>query len=329
MPRILRIILFSLTALIIISCSSQEDNLVKELSGFHRQVETQMNALKIHIDKGRLRNIAILKTYADFVEAERPEMKKIVDVLRRDATSSGPAFQSLTSRLSEAKKQIAPAARQGVGASRELTAEYNAIAQAVNANEYNLMLSDPVNVLAGMSNGKLARVKDLANAQSHSGVTPSAGSELVGNPNYGEWRQNSSGSSFWAFYGQYAFFSSLFSSPVRYDTWASNRPSSYYGDRGRDYYTSPSHKQRYQQTEARERKNFSKQGKSFQSPYARSANSRLSNKSISSAPSKFQSTYGKSTLGSSSQRSSTQSQRSSSYNSRTSSSSRSFSSGGK
>lgn len=32
----------------------------------------------------------------------------------------------------------------------------------------------------------------------------------VGNSQYGEWRRNSSGNSFWAFYGQYAFMRSMF-----------------------------------------------------------------------------------------------------------------------
>ncbi|NIM16897.1 MAG: hypothetical protein GTO45_33375 [Candidatus Aminicenantes bacterium] len=43
-------------------------------------------------------------------------------------------------------------------------------------------------------------------------TTPSpAGYRYVGNPTYGHWRTDSSGNSFWAFYGKYAFFSSIFS----------------------------------------------------------------------------------------------------------------------
>jgi hypothetical protein len=43
-------------------------------------------------------------------------------------------------------------------------------------------------------------------------TTPSpAGYRYVGNPTYGQWRTDSSGNSFWAFYGKYAFFSSIFS----------------------------------------------------------------------------------------------------------------------
>lgn len=68
-------------------------------------------------------------------------------------------------------------------------------------------------------------------------VAPPGYSNYVGNPRYGHWQTNSSGSSFWAFYGQYAFMSSMFRMsmyPVPYgyyDTWR----GSYYGT-GRPYY---------------------------------------------------------------------------------------------
>ena len=76
-------------------------------------------------------------------------------------------------------------------------------------------------------------------------VSPPGYNNYVGNEKYGYWN-NQGGSSFWAFYGQYAFMSSMFnmmSYPVRrsyYDDYrrgyGSGRP--YYGPttRGRSYY---------------------------------------------------------------------------------------------
>lgn len=67
-------------------------------------------------------------------------------------------------------------------------------------------------------------------------VAPPGYNNYVGNPRYGYWN-NSGGSSFWAFYGQYAFMSSMFNMmtyPARrsyYDDWRGN----YYGS-GRRYY---------------------------------------------------------------------------------------------
>ncbi len=67
-------------------------------------------------------------------------------------------------------------------------------------------------------------------------VAPPGYNNYVGNPKYGHW-QNSGGSSFWAFYGQYAFLSSMFrmgSYPVSrgyYNDWDRN-----YRGSGRRYY---------------------------------------------------------------------------------------------
>jgi hypothetical protein len=68
---------------------------------------------------------------------------------------------------------------------------------------------------------------------------PPGFSNYVGNESYGQWQTNSSGTSFWEFYGQYAFMSSMFSllNPVGYSTWGDSRRDY---DRGRPYYGSGS-----------------------------------------------------------------------------------------
>ena len=44
----------------------------------------------------------------------------------------------------------------------------------------------------------------------HKIPAPPGFNTAVGNPKYGQWRTDNSGNSFWAFYGQYAFMSSMF-----------------------------------------------------------------------------------------------------------------------
>lgn len=71
------------------------------------------------------------------------------------------------------------------------------------------------------------------------------GYQYVGNPRYGEWRTHGSGTSFWAFYGQYALMRDLFGlgrGPIYrsdYDAYqrsrAQRRP--YYGPTGGEYGT--------------------------------------------------------------------------------------------
>ena len=67
-------------------------------------------------------------------------------------------------------------------------------------------------------------------------ASPPGYNNYVGNPQYGQWQQGSSGQSFWAFYGQYALLSSLFNLggfPARrayYDDYRTSRRA------GRPYY---------------------------------------------------------------------------------------------
>ena len=68
-------------------------------------------------------------------------------------------------------------------------------------------------------------------------VSPPGYNNYVGNEKYGQWRTHREGYSFWEFYGQYAFISTLFNTfsyPVRRSYYNDYR-GNYYG-RGRSYY---------------------------------------------------------------------------------------------
>jgi len=102
------------------------------------------------------------------------------------------------------------------------------------------------------------------------------GYQYVGDNRYGQWRTNSSGGSFWEWYGKYAFFSSMFgmfNRPIYRSDWGdyrsyrgSGRP--YYG-RNRQYGTNgsytkrsnPSFFERRKQREARQKSRFSQRVK--------------------------------------------------------------------
>lgn len=76
--------------------------------------------------------------------------------------------------------------------------------------------------------------------------TPAGYNNYVGNPKYGSWEKQSDGSSFWAFYGQYRFMSSILNGFNRnyrrsdYDDYRTNNrgKTSYYGKKN-TYGTSP------------------------------------------------------------------------------------------
>ncbi len=68
-------------------------------------------------------------------------------------------------------------------------------------------------------------------------TTPPGYNNYVGNEKYGQWKQGNNGTSFWEFYGQYAFMRSLFGfgySPIYYGGWNNYRRNYY--PYGRTYY---------------------------------------------------------------------------------------------
>lgn len=259
---------FAFLAIVMLGCASEEERLTKELTSFHSRVQSNIHLLENHIESGRVRNAKILAEYAAVLRKQSPDMIPVIDALAADATTEGPTFKSLEGRASDAKNKI-PVAAKSLDASRELTREFNSLNTASSVTNYNMALTDPINVLADMSKGKLAKVAPLENETES--AMDAVGSQLVGNPTYGQWQTNNDGSTFWEWYGKYALFSSLFDRPVSYGHWSSHRAPSYYHDVGRDYYSSPKQKQTYKATEQRVKKTFAAEGKKFQSPYARKA----------------------------------------------------------
>lgn len=88
---------------------------------------------------------------------------------------------------------------------------------------------------------------------SKTAIPPGYG-HYVGNSHYGEWRTHN-GSSFWAFYGQYAFMTSMFnmmSRPVYRRDYDGYRSGGYYGSR--PYYGSDNGKPKYGTQSAHARK---------------------------------------------------------------------------
>lgn len=337
MSNYLKILLVVGISTVLMACGpSAAERYADQLKTANRIVSQSVDDLAYHLRQGRITNALILKNYANSISTNNPEMRGLANALKVNGTIKGPAYQSLVTRSSEAKKVADGfAAIKGDVKAQfiDQANELNAINTAAAPGNFNLMLSDPINVLAGLSNGKLSKVEDGVEGEAPKDSTP--GSELVGNPNYGRWNENSSGSSVWAFYGQYAFMSRLFSRPVSYGRWSDNRTPSYYSDRGRHHYTSKQQATNSNNAFTRERKNFQSKGKTFSSPYSKNTTLKSSIKS----PSKFQSSYSSNTRSSNSSSynssygnkpTSNKSGFNSSYGSRSGfSSSRSYSSGGK
>lgn len=253
-------------------CTSDEVLWRQALQADSAATNSEVSKLIGQINGKTIRNVKLLKAYADFVKRETPELGEIVNALASDSTAYGPIVTGLKKRLENADKAIDQAITGGEKQVLKLQQEFNAIQVAADPALFGMILTDPINVLADMSNGKLGRVEAMSKAASlraNQSADYGAGSQLIGNPSYGNWRQDSRGRSFWEWYGMYALFSTMFHRPIYYGGWAGNRGYSYYSDYGRNYYTSPSERNRQQARSAKTKQKFQKSGKSFKSPYAK------------------------------------------------------------
>ncbi|MGL1932238.1 MAG: hypothetical protein OCC45_10810 [Desulfotalea sp.] len=328
MTRTVGLFLLFLSLITLVACTSQEQLAKEQLNEDIRQTERDVFQLGVHIDKGHIANTRKLVDYGKVVKSlmvdQPPELAALVDTLTLDATRKGPIYTGLKARLVDAKVNYQT--DKSLTAIQSNIDELHAIREASKIDNYGWMLTDPINVLADMSDGKLARVESMskeASLKANNAKDFGTGSQLVGNPSYGQWNQNSSGNSFWHWYGQYAFFSSIFRQPIGYGNWSRQRDYSYYSEAGRHQYTSPAQKKASMGTEQKARQKFKQSGQSFASPYAKtktgSARSTMKSQKVTKS---FSSSYAKS--GNSSRSFGSAGSRNSS-----SSKSRSFSGGGK
>lgn len=303
-------------SLVLIGCSSEQEKWQKQLDQQAVVTDGKIERLKQHISGGQIANTNVLRQYAEIIRQDNPDLGELSSTLAQDAGPDGPIIRSLESRLSDAKNDINQVVTMGHEQVNKVYQELSAIEAAAAPDTYGMMLSDPINVLADMSQGKLARVAALsaeASARINDAEDFGPGSQLVGNPQYGSWQTNSSGNSFWHWYGQYALFSTLFRNPIGYGSWGRHRDYSYYNDYGRSTYTSPSQRKNQQTTERSTRQKFKSSGQRFTSPYA---NTKQTTSAVARKSSKFQSrSLPRSTATKSTAKNTTSSYRNSSYQS--------------
>ena len=265
------ILIFSV--ILFAGCSSEQDKLIKKLESKVIEGQRSIDMLQTHLSNGTVRNAKLLGQYAAYLKKQQPEFSEIIDTLSIEGTTDGLMFLNLRQRFEQAKKETAKAANGSMLSAENAYNELVSIIAGANANSFNMMLTDPINVIADMSNGKLARVESMskeASLAANKSKDYGAGSQLVGNTNYGSWHRNSSGSSVWTWFAAYAMFNSFNRNPIYYDRWSRNRDYSYYGSVGRHHYSSPTQKARQTSLDKSHTDKFARQGKKFQSPYAKS-----------------------------------------------------------
>lgn len=295
------------------SGSSMEKEQVKTLT---QTVERQLDEVRKALDANTMRNDVILTTYAEQLKKTKPELAPLVTNLEKDATSENPAVKSLQERLDKVKSHPESV---GSGKREDLVQELQLLKTATNPATFNDSLTDSINVLADLSAGSLGRIN--APPVGKDGAVAQPGSQLVGNPNYGQWTQ-SNGMSVWEWYGAYAMFRDLFGGRnYNYNNWSQQRPWSYYNDYGRDTYGSRNERNAFESVDQRQRKTYGADSTRRTSSYSRKPNPAFSAPPVSSSRYESSSTPRRESKYTSSSR------RSSSYSSGSSSRPRSYGGG--
>lgn len=280
--------LFCLISLLM-GCQSKEEQLQQTIQQSITKAEVELEGLGKALENGSIRNAVLLSEYARIISNEKPQLSQIASVMAQDATRNGALYTGLQQRLADIKNThlIPPY--------EETLRNLDLLRDAAKPTLFSDALTDPINMLADMSGGSLARV----GAISQQAEGPGEGNQLVGNPNYGSWQTNSNGMSFWAWYGMYRILGDVFDR-VEYGSWSKRRKYSYYNDYGRARYTSPKQMKAQTAVETRTRQSYSRQGKQFTSPYATKKTGASGLSRSSYTPPKSRSSYSKSSYSKSS-----------------------------
>ncbi|TWX68781.1 hypothetical protein ESZ36_09920 [Colwellia demingiae] len=270
------LLLIIITTLSLFGCG---DPVKEQIEQQLPMTEQRVAQLGEALNNGQVRNASLIKKYADTVMVNKANLAPLINEFRKDASTDGPMYKALLDRINTAKNQP-----QMFESSQALYNELLNIYQAADPVLYSDALSDPLNVLADMSDGQLPRINSLSKSQSQQANNAQdfgTGEQLIGNPSYGNWQTGSNGMSFWAWYGMYSLMGDMFGRRTSYNDWGRQRNYSYYNDYGRTRYSSPNQLKKQTSLDTRTKKSFSNRGQKFTSPYSknRAGSSSLSSQS--------------------------------------------------
>lgn len=270
----------------------------EQIRDTHRQVQSNVDHLKTQLDNKQLTNALLIRKYAQKIAEQKPDYADVANLMAKEGTSKSEAFTSLTKRL--ANVDLVPTSTESANYNLQ---ELQLINSAADVYEFNNGLADVVNTLASLSDGQLPVIDVPASQQ----ATAQKTNAMVGNPAYGNWKQDSSGRSFWEWYGMYALFSNVLGGRNYYDSWSSRPNYSYYGNYGRNRWGSSRDVSRNYNLSQRYPSKYNKPSAATKSRYASSpsrsssygGSSRPSSKSGSSKSGFRSSSYGSSSRSSS------------------------------
>ncbi len=92
-----------LSLLMLLSLTACGDDRPEQIAQLQQLNDQRLEKLGQMLDKDQLRNGILLKQYGQILAQQRPELQPLVEQLTLDATSKGPLYKSLESRVKDAR----------------------------------------------------------------------------------------------------------------------------------------------------------------------------------------------------------------------------------
>jgi len=270
MKLIKKIVSFSFLAIMVTSLvACGNDSQVARVDVVDTQLssaKSSLNVLKGNLSptKVQLPNALLLLKYRDAVVKLNPEFAEVANLVAKEATPNATAIANKEKELKEITISYAAGDKNQKSAMMQKSLE-KALRIKTFASDYNNILIDSVNVVAGLSNGKLAKIEQPTRDAS---TVDKPMSEYVGNPNYGHWKQDSSGNSTWQWIAMYAMFSNMNHQPYYRSSYYSHYGGYSYFDRYSSSYERPAWKSNYNRS-YKDSKYLSSNPKAFNTVKAR------------------------------------------------------------
>ncbi len=227
------------------------------------EAQQRVEQLRQTLRQGTLRNAQTLQQYSKSLIAQKPELKEVSILMEQEATEMGRLFRGLLKRWNDVQSP------QIFDDNIQRLEELESLIEGLDVQVFNDALSDPINVLADLSDGQLPRVNAFSRELlSNTAQLSSPGAEqLVGNPNFGQWHSSVDGTSLiWTWFAASAM-AEIAEEVVEYALWSKRRGYSYYHDYGRGHFSSKKQIKTQQTVHHKAQKSFQKKGIPFQSPY--------------------------------------------------------------
>jgi hypothetical protein len=254
-------------------------------------------------------NVALMKLESE--NKDNDAIKEMVKQFKYDTSQNGDVFKKYKTEYNnllerDILQKIKSKTFNGedLNELKNFNNEVERLNSTITPKRFDENFVDYINIVASLSPSIDPVVVSKADLNAKSAV----GSQLVGNPQYGQWEQNSSGDMFWNFFAAYMFLDFLedsryggynrgynsygshryssgykTSSRLRYDSWNNNRNWSYYNDKYVKDYAKPSEKSKYNK--------WSKKGSSkYSSSFKKNTTLAKTNKKLSTNT-KFKSSF--------------------------------------